>query len=152
MPDCIFCAISNGDAPAAVAWRDDLCMAFMDVFPWGPGHVLVVPHIHAQHVHELDASVRAHLFEVANRVRQAMPAAGIACDGAHFFINDGRAANQSVPHVHLHVLPRRRGDGLRALGSFTSRWAKLALGRMADRGRLEEQAGSLRRELEKHRV
>lgn len=152
MSDCIFCAISAGKAPASLVWRDAQSMAFMDVFPWAPGHVLVIPHRHAVHLHELDTELRSHLFEVANRVRQAMPAAGIPCDGAHFFVNDGKAANQSVPHVHVHVLPRRWGDGKKVLASFTARWAKLALGRAAARGELDQLAGPLRAELEKGRV
>ncbi len=123
-------------------------MAFMDVFPWAPGHVLVIPHLHARHLHELEAPLRAHLLEVANRVRLAMPAAGIPCDGANFFVNDGKAANQSVAHVHLHVLPRQYGDGLQVLRSFTTRWLKLAMGRAASQAVLQKQAEPLLRELE----
>lgn len=152
MTDCIFCAISAGRAPASLVWQDDQCMAFMDVFPWAPGHVLVIPHRHAQHLHELDTGLRAHLFEVANRIRQTMPAAGIPCDGANFFVNDGKAANQTVAHVHLHVLPRRFGDGVQVLRSFTARWVKLALGRPAARAELDRLAGPLRAEMEKDRV
>ncbi len=152
MNDCVFCAISAGQAPASLVWRDEQCMAFMDVFPWAPGHVLIIPHRHAQHLHELDAGLRAHLFEVANEVRQRMPDAGIRCDGAHFFVNDGKAANQSVAHVHLHVLPRQWGDGLRVLRTFSARWVKLAVGRMASREELDAMAGPLRAAMEKGRV
>lgn len=87
--------------------------------------------------------MRAHLIEVANRIRLGMPEAGIPCDGVNYFINDGKAANQTVAHMHLHVLPRRRGDGLSVLRSFSARWLKMAMGRPQERATLEAQASAL---------
>ncbi|HVL02017.1 MAG TPA: HIT family protein [Dongiaceae bacterium] len=139
MSDCIFCSILAGAAPASVVYRDDRCMAFMDLFPMRPGHVLVIPHQHAVFIGQLDAATRSHLFEVTNAVINAQKAAGLPCDGNNVFLNDGPAANQHVPHVHLHALPRARGDLGKTLFSFGSRYLNY-FGMAAHRARLDEMA------------
>ena len=111
MTSCIFCDILSGQAPANFVHRDELCAAFMDIHPVNPGHVLVVPCKHAVLLPELDeASVRQMLW-VAQRVDTALRASGIKCEGINLFMADGRSAGQDVMHVHLHVIPRFRGDG-----------------------------------------
>ncbi len=121
MAECIFCAIVAGNAPCAMVYEDELCMAFMDRFPWRPGHTLIISRAHAQHLNELPEPTRDRIFQVASRVRGALPATGIGCDAANIFLNDGKAANQHVPHVHVHVLPRVRGDSLRMAGTLLTR-------------------------------
>jgi histidine triad (HIT) family protein len=111
MTSCIFCDILFGIAPASFIQRDDLCAAFMDIRPVNPGHVLVVPHAHAALVSELDAVSIGHMLQVAQRVDVALRASGIKCEGVNLIISDGAVAGQEVPHVHLHVIPRFRGDG-----------------------------------------
>ncbi|HNS52422.1 MAG TPA: HIT family protein [Anaerolineae bacterium] len=111
--ECVFCAIVAGRAPASLVWRDDRAVAFMDIRPVNPGHLLVVPRLHAASLAELSPVVGAHLFQIAMRLAPAVRRSGVACEGIALFLADGRAAGQEVMHVHLHVLPRFRGDGFR---------------------------------------
>lgn len=111
MSNCIFCDILAGLAPATFVYRDDLCAAFMDIHPVNPGHVLVVPHKHAELLPELDETSIRHLLWVAQQVNIAIRSSGIKCEAINLFLADGRAAGQEVMHVHLHVIPRFRGDG-----------------------------------------
>ena len=111
MSSCIFCDILAGVAPAQFVYRDELCVAFMDIRPINPGHVLVVPHIHAPMLSELDPAVVGHMLQVAQRVDAALRASGLQCEGVNLFLADGRPAGQEVMHVHLHVIPRFHGDG-----------------------------------------
>ncbi len=122
-----------------MVYQDARCIAFMDLFPMRPGHVLVIPRQHATFISELDAGTRAHLLEVANAVIKAQKAAGLPCDGNNVFLNDGPAANQHVPHVHLHVLPRRNGDLHKAVLSFATRYLNY-FGQAAHRQRLDDMA------------
>ena len=111
MDDCIFCHIVAGRAPASVVHRDDRCLAFMDIQPVNPGHLLVVPLRHAAHLADADEETIAHLMRVAHRLAAALRASGLRCEGVNLFLADGAAAMQEVFHVHLHVFPRWRGDG-----------------------------------------
>lgn len=107
---CIFCDIAAGRETAAVVWQDDTCIVFMDLFPLNEGHVLVVPRQHAALLNELPEAVRDHLFRVACRVIAAQRAIGLHADGANLLVNDGKPANQHVPHVHVHLVPRQGQD------------------------------------------
>ncbi len=111
MHDCIFCAILAGRAPASLVYRDERCAAFLDIRPVNPGHTLVVPIRHAASLAELDPEDGAQLFRVAQRLAAALRRSGLRCEGVNLFLADGEAAGQEVFHVHLHVLPRFRGDG-----------------------------------------
>ena len=111
MEKCEFCAIIAGDAPASLVWEDSLALAFMDIRPVNPGHVLVVPRQHAATLAQLDPEVGAHLFGVAMRLAPAVRRSGVVSEGINLFLADGRAAGQEVMHVHLHIVPRFSGDG-----------------------------------------
>jgi histidine triad (HIT) family protein len=111
MSECIFCDILAGAAPADFVYRDKLCAAFMDIRPVNPGHVLVVPCIHAELLPELDEGTIRQMLWVAQKVDAALRTSGIQCEAVNLFLADGRAAGQDVMHVHLHVIPRFRGDG-----------------------------------------
>ena len=113
MPSCIFCAILAGEAEASVVIDEDV-VAFLDLFPWSVGHTLVIPRRHAQHVGELSAEERSAMFEAGTRVATALRASGLAED-VHFVLNDGPVAAQTVPHAHLHVVPRKKGDKRRMI-------------------------------------
>lgn len=118
-------------------------MAFMDVYPWSPGHVLVIPKMHAQRVGELERPTRERLFGITTAIAEAVRACGLGCDDVHFLLNDGPAANQTVPHVHMHILPRRRGDlGVRMLRLLQR--PMVALFGMAARDTLDRQAVRIR--------
>lgn len=109
--DCVFCAILSGEAPASFVWQDEVSAAFMDIQPVTPGHLLVVPLVHAAYLAELDPATGGLLFQVAQRLAAALRRSGLRCEGVNLFLADGEAAGQEVFHVHLHVLPRFSGDG-----------------------------------------
>lgn len=108
---CIFCDIVDGRWPASVVHSDDTCMAFMDVQPVNPGHMLVIPKNHLPLLKDMREETGAHLFRVAQRLAEALRKCGLKCEGVNLFLADGEAAMQEVFHVHLHVFPRYKGDG-----------------------------------------
>lgn len=146
-PKCIFCRIVAGELPASRVFEDDVCLALMDVFPLRPGHVLVMPKTHGEHLADLSPALRAHLLETANRIAQALRRSALAPDGIHFAVNEGRAAHQTVPHCHIHVLPRRRGDLLGLIGQILSKPIQLIRGPSAPDER-ERQARLIAEQLE----
>ena len=117
---CVFCRIVSGDLPSSPVHADDRALAFMDLRPATPGHLLVVPRQHATDLAELDPDDGAHLFRVAQRLAGAVRASSLRPQGVNLFLADGAAAGQEVFHVHLHVLPRAAGDGFRIDARFQS--------------------------------
>lgn len=111
MGECIFCNIVRGVEPASVVHSDRKVMAFLDAQPVNPGHVLIVPKVHAADLSELDEETGGHMFKVAMRVAAGLRRSGVRCEGINLHLADGEAAFQEVFHVHLHVIPRFRGDG-----------------------------------------
>jgi diadenosine tetraphosphate (Ap4A) HIT family hydrolase len=110
---CVFCEIIARRAESSVAYEDAHVIAFMDIRPLTPGHVLVVPRVHADCLEALDEELGARLFRVGHRLARALRRSGLPCEGVNLFLADGEAAFQEVFHVHLHVLPRTAGDGFR---------------------------------------
>ena len=110
---CDFCRIVAGTAPASIAYADSTVVAFLDINPMTPGHLLVVPRVHAEVLAELDAETGAHVWRVGQRLSAALRRSPIRTDGVNFFLADGAAAGQEVWHVHLHVIPRWKGDGIK---------------------------------------
>ncbi|CBL46948.1 Conserved hypothetical protein [gamma proteobacterium HdN1] len=119
---CIFCDIVAKTAPASIVYEDAQYLAFMDLFPMRPGHTLIIPKLHAGFVSELTPELRSGVFELGNRIVEAQYRAGLPVQGHNLMINDGPAANQHVPHVHLHVIPRSGGDLHKAAFSFAARF------------------------------
>lgn len=111
MSECIFCAIVAGQAPASIVYQDDRCTAFLDVQPVNPGHLLLVPNVHATGLADLPPATGGHLFQVGQRVAGALRRSGLRCEGVNLFLADGAAAMQEVFHLHLHIFPRFAGDG-----------------------------------------
>lgn len=111
MNDCVFCKIAEGVIPASVVYSSEKVMAFLDIQPVNPGHVLVIPRAHAKELSELDPEVGGQMLEVAMVVAEGLRRSGVKCEGVNLFLADGEAAFQEVFHVHLHVIPRFRGDG-----------------------------------------
>jgi diadenosine tetraphosphate (Ap4A) HIT family hydrolase len=110
---CVFCRIAAGTAPASIAYADSTVVAFLDINPMTPGHLLVVPRVHAEGLAELDAETGAQVWRVGQRLAAALRRSPIRTDGVNFFLADGAAAGQEVRHVHLHVIPRWKGDGIK---------------------------------------
>ena len=110
LPDCPFCQIALGQAPASVVVREPHALAFLDARPLFEGHVLVIPHQHLPDLQALGPDDRAPLFDLARRIALALETA-LGAGGALLALNN--KISQSVAHLHLHVVPRQRGDGLR---------------------------------------
>ncbi|WP_459549071.1 HIT family protein [Nocardia sp. X0981] len=110
-PYTIFADIIAGRAPSSRVYEDDDVLAFMDIRPMTPGHLLVVPKTPARDLAELDPALGAKLFQVGQRLAAALRRSEVGADGVNFFLADGVTAGQEVFHVHLHVIPRTPGDG-----------------------------------------
>ncbi|WP_433523375.1 HIT family protein [Nocardia pseudovaccinii] len=118
-PYTIFADIVAGRAEASRVYEDDDVVAFMDIRPMTPGHLLVVPKVAARSLAELDPAVGGKLFQVAQKLAGALRDSEVGCDGVNFFMADGVTAGQEVFHVHLHVIPRTPGDGFGLRGRPT---------------------------------
>lgn len=109
MADCIFCRIVRGEVPARTVYEDEHAMAFLDAFPLAKGHTLVVPRAHVARVEEMgDQEAKAVFAAVHKLTGRVAKAAG--AQGTTIAVNDGAAAGQEVPHVHVHIVPRFAGD------------------------------------------
>ncbi len=115
MNRCVFCDIAAGVGEAAVLYRDDLVIAFLDINPINPGHLLVVPQKHAARLADLDPAAGERIFSVGQKAASALYRSELRCEGVNLFLADGHAAGQEIHHVHLHVLPRFQADGFRII-------------------------------------
>jgi histidine triad (HIT) family protein len=106
---CPFCAIVAGTAPADIVYEDAVSLAFLDRSPLTLGHVLLIPRAHIPTLPEADDATAAALGVALRRLTAALPVA-LGADGT--FVGQNNVVSQSVPHLHFHVAPRTRGDGL----------------------------------------
>jgi histidine triad (HIT) family protein len=134
----IFEKIVNREIPAAIVYEDDDTLAFMDIGPIIKGHTLVIPKTCYDPVTETPDEVVAKLFKVAKRIAAAQMN-GLGADGVNIIQNNGAAAGQEVPHIHIHVIPRFEGDG--------HHWNWNAK-RYDDPGEMEQMASKIRKGLE----
>ena len=110
MAGCVFCAIVAGETAADLVLEDDDFVAFLDVRPVFKGHTLLLPRDHVDTLPDLPARLRDPFLAQAQRLAVAMTEA-LGAQGSFVAVNN--TVSQSVPHLHLHVVPRTRGDGLR---------------------------------------
>jgi histidine triad (HIT) family protein len=108
--DCIFCRIAAGEIPATVVREDEATIAFRDVDPKAPVHVLVIPKRHIESVNDLEEADRELMGSLILAAGEIAAGEGVAEAGYRLVLNAGRAAGQSVEHVHLHVLGGRSLD------------------------------------------
>ena len=106
---CIFCAIIRGDAPAEIVLDDPAGIAFLDRRPLLPGHVLLVPRSHVATLPDLPVAEVGSLFTLAQRLTRAVP---LATGGKGALLAVNNVVSQSVPHLHVHIVPRRHDDRL----------------------------------------
>lgn len=135
MGDCLFCDIAKGDIPSAKVYEDENVYAFLDIHPLQEGHVLVIPRSHARYLTELDPEAASALMRGTQRVLTAVHAA-LGTQDATVAVNDGPAAGQEVPHVHIHVVPRREDDGAGPVHALFDQRPDMdhnAVGALADR-------------------
>jgi histidine triad (HIT) family protein len=107
---CIFCELIHGGGEVSICYEDSQALAFMDIQPVNPGHVLVVPREHYESLADLPAELARHLFDVALRLAPIVRRLADA-DGLNVIVNSGASAGQDVFHYHVHVIPRRSEDG-----------------------------------------
>jgi histidine triad (HIT) family protein len=110
MPGCVFCSIVEGAESAHVVLDDEVVLAFLDVRPLFPGHVLVVPRPHIETLTDLPPDDVGPYFERVQRIAAAVRSA-MGAQGSFVALNN--TVSQSVPHLHTHVVPRTKGDGLK---------------------------------------
>ena len=108
--DCLFCRIIDGALPATVVLDEPFTLGFLDTRPVFKGHVLLVPKIHVDTLVDLPAELLPVLMGAAQRVAGAV-VTGLGAQGSFVAVNN--VVSQSVPHLHVHVVPRTKGDGLR---------------------------------------
>jgi histidine triad (HIT) family protein len=122
--DCVFCAIVRGD----------VVVAFMDIRPVQPGHLLIVPRIHAKLIPELDDGTLASLWSTATDLNRALRRSAPPVEAVSVYVADGEAAGQEVAHVHIHLIPRRAHDafGFRFPPGYGTEPGRLALETIAD--------------------
>lgn len=142
MKPCIFCQIQAGELPASMVYQDEQAMVILDLFPIREGHCLVIPKVHAPLVEALSAEMSSHLMDLARRTIKAQKRAGLPVKAHNLVINDGREANQHVPHVHLHVIPRKGGDTLATAFTWATRLLNI-FGMARRRKKLDRLAGLL---------
>jgi histidine triad (HIT) family protein len=108
--DCIFCQIRDGQIPSTRVYEDALTLAFMDINPVNEGHLLIISKAHAETIYDMSppdlAAVSATAKKMAEAIRQALHS-----EGLNLYQANGAAASQVVPHFHLHLIPRWKGDG-----------------------------------------
>src|SRR5690606_39395215 len=107
---CVFCAIVDGESPAHVVYADDVVVAFLDRTPLFAGHTLVVPRTHVVTLADLPVETVGPFFERVQRIAARMPDA-LGAQGT--FVANNNVVSQSVAHLHVHVVPRTKGDGLK---------------------------------------
>jgi len=111
MNDCTFCRIIDRLLPSSILFEDPHVICFLDIHPINPGHTLVVPKRHVEFFTDLSPSEAAHLSHLGQVMGRHLKASISDCAGLTFSLAEGKAANQDVPHAHLHVIPRNSGDG-----------------------------------------
>ena len=109
--DCIFCKVLLGEIPGERIYEDDHAIAVMDINPWTRGHAVVFPRKHAADLFDIEDGELEYVAVAAKRVAEKMRGT-LECDGVNLLQSNGRAAWQTIFHLHVHVIPRYDGDPL----------------------------------------
>ena len=108
-PNCIFCKIAAGEIPSSTVYEDQDFRVIMDISPASKGHCIILPKEHAANIFELSEETAGKIFVVAKKVATAMKEE-LSCEGINVLQNNGELAGQTVFHVHMHLIPRYKGD------------------------------------------
>lgn len=109
--DCLFCKIIQGEIPCCKVYENEHTISFLDIFPAGLGHTLVVPKKHYASYQEAPIDVINYVMETGKKVADAL-VSSLSAEGFNLFLNNGKVAGQVIPHLHFHLLPRFKNDGL----------------------------------------
>lgn len=126
---CIFCKIVAGQLSARVVGQNEKAVAFLDAFPLAAGHTLVVPRSHFERVQDMGPQESQAVFELVRQLAGRVESAANA-GASTIAIHNGREAGQEVPHVHVHIIPRKKGDGAGPVHSMFRNRPKLSAGEM----------------------
>lgn len=105
MKNCLFCKIINKDIPAKIVYEDDICIAFLDISQTTKGHTLVIPKEHFDNYLDVDSKTLGHMSSVAQKIALLIQDK-LGAEGFNFVSNTHEIAGQSVPHFHIHIIPR----------------------------------------------
>lgn len=111
--NCLFCQIIKGEIPCNKVFENDQVLAFLDIKPLNPGHTLIIPKQHAEHLLETNEVEARAVMDVAKKITPAI-LESVGAQGCNVTCNIGRAAGQIIFHTHVHVIPRYEGDGFEA--------------------------------------
>ena len=107
--DCLFCKIASKEIPAEIIYEDDNAIAFLDINPLTPGHTIVIPKTHAENIIDLGENETSSLFLAVKKVTSLLQEK-LSPKGFTIGINHGEISGQTVPHLHIHIIPRYEGD------------------------------------------
>ena len=107
--ECIFCKIISGSIPSYKVYEDELVFAFLDIYPCSEGHTVVLPKKHIERFTDLDVKDASDLFASVHKISKVVSKT-FDLHGMNIGMNVGEVAGQSVPHVHVHIIPRKEGD------------------------------------------
>lgn len=110
--DCIFCKIIRGEIPSAKLYEDENALAILDINPIAVGHALIISKEHYPAFLETPPETMAKLMKTSYKIIDAV-VKGTGAEGYNLLVNNNRCAGQVIPHLHIHVIPRKKGDGLR---------------------------------------
>lgn len=111
-PDCIFCKIVKKELPSELIYEDAHYLVILNIYPISTGHALVIPKAHSQDILEMGTKERAGILDIVAKVAPAIMK-GVHAQAFNLGANTGKAAGQAIFHTHLHIIPRKQGDGLK---------------------------------------
>ncbi len=123
MEDCIFCKIIKGEIPSAKIFENENIFAFLDIEPLSDGHCLIVPKKHSEDIFDTDKKTLQEIVFVAQDLSETMKKK-LGADGVNIFNNSGKSAEQGVFHLHFHVVPRYKDDGLKTVQCLSDKAKK----------------------------
>ncbi len=110
--DCIFCKIISGDVPSFTIYEDEVYKVILDRFPATEGHALILPKPHCQDIFDMSEEIATGIYPLAKKIAVLLKKA-TGADGINIVQNNGEASGQAVFHFHLHLIPRKYGDGVK---------------------------------------
>ena len=112
MEECLFCKIVKGELPSSKIYEDEYTLAFLDLFPVNKGHSLVIPKEHYETIFDVPSEILSKVSSVMKNVADAVKK-GVDADGISIAQSNGKDAGQVIPHIHFHIMPRFKDDGLK---------------------------------------
>lgn len=109
--ECVFCKIVKKEIPAKIVYEDDVCIAFLDINPLFLAHTLVIPKKHVKSIFDIEEKDLEHVLKIAKKISLKIKEK-LGVEGVNIFHASEEAAGQTIPHFHLHIVPRKKGDGL----------------------------------------